>query len=189
MSSRGRRVPQFSIKPKRPPIGSYLLINKLLKDPPALTIIIRPLTHGPRRLENLRAPRMLDCTRLKRGCSVRPRIVGSQPWRQTAIVLLRSPSLELLLGLTSHFGGITRKSDFSTHAAPICRLLVCDGPLRRMARDRLPNLEVKVGNGFSIALHLGMMATLRICPADHTRASFVMRATTMDAESRWHLGL
>src|SRR5258707_4317505 len=189
MSSRGRRVPQFSIKPKRPPIGSYLLINKLLKDPPALTVITRPLTHGPRGLENLLALRMLDCTRLKRGCSVRPRIVGSQPRWQTAIVLLRSPSLELLLGLTSHLGGITRKPDFSTHAAPICRLLVCDGPLRRMARDRLPNLEVKVGNGFSIGLRLGIVVTLPICPVDYTCASFIMRATTMDVERRWHLGL
>ena len=53
----------------------------------------------------------------------------------------------------------------------------------------MPNLEVKVGNSFSIILRFGILVTLRICLGDKTRASFIVCPTTMDVESRWCLGL
>src|SRR6266403_235202 len=127
---------------------------------------------------------MLGCTCLKRGGPV-TRIVRSHPWRQPAPVSLLSPSLEPLLGVTVRLGSITRKPGFSTHAAPICRLFVPYSPLCRTGRDRLPNLEVKVGNCYSIPLRFGMLATLRICLADKTRACFIVCATTMDVEGWW----
>ena len=58
-----------------------------------------------------------------------------------------------------------------------------------MGRDRLPNLEVEVGNSFSIVLCFSMPATLRICLGDETRASFFVCPTKMDEEGRWRLGL
>jgi hypothetical protein len=53
----------------------------------------------------------------------------------------------------------------------------------------MPNLEVKVGNSFSIILRFGILVTLRICPGDQTRACFIVCSTTMDMEGRWRLGL
>ena len=55
--------------------------------------------------------------------------------------------------------------------------------------DRLPNLEVKIGNSYSIVLCVTMLVTLRICPGDDTRATFSVCPTTMDKEGRWRLGL
>ena len=88
---------------------------------------------------------MLDCARP-------PLLVGSYPWRQPALVAVDSPDLELLLGVTVHEDGLPREPNFSTHAAPKCRLFVRGSPLRGMRRDGLLNLEVKVGDGFGVVL-------------------------------------
>ena len=163
--------------------SSYLLEHKLFKDLPALTVIIRPLTQRPRRLESARAARP------KRRGPFAPLVVGSDPWRQPAPVALHSPSLEPLLGVTVRLDGIPREPNFSTHAAPISRFSVRYGPLRRTGKDGLLDLEVKVGDGFGIALCFGILTTPRIGLADKTRVDFVVCATAMDGEGRGRLGL
>ena len=164
-------------------MSSYLLVYKLFKDLPALTVIVSPLTQRPRGLESVRVARP------KRVGPFTSPVVGSNPRRQPVPVALHSPGHELLPSVTVRLDGIPRKPNFSIHAAPICGLFVHHGPLRRTGRDGLLNLEVKVDDRFGIALCFGALAALRIRLVDETCVCFIVCATTLNEEGRWRLGL
>lgn len=164
-------------------MSSYLLVYKLFKDLPALTVIVSPLTQRPRGLESVRVARP------KRVGPFTSPVVGSNPRRQPVPVALHSPGLELLPSVTVRLDGISREPNFSIHAAPICGLFVHYGPLRPMGRDGLLNFEVKVDDRFGIALCFGALAALRIRLVDETCVCFIVCATTLNEEGRWRLGL
>jgi hypothetical protein len=169
-------------------IAPHLFVFELLENLPTLTVVIRPLAKRPRRLENIRAVRMLHAARPERGVSFSTSL-RPHPRRQPAPATLRLPSFALLLSAAGCLGRPSGLARFSMHVTPIRGLVVPHGPLGRAAGDLVLNPEVKVGDSFAVVLGVCAPAAPRIRPIDHARVRFLVRATAVHDKGWWRFGL